>query len=534
MTRRASSRISLCMIVRDEEAALPSCLEAAAPFVDEIVVVDTGSRDRTREIAAARGANVLRLPWDDDFAAARNASLEAATGDWILVLDADERMTEAAGRELRAAAARDDVFGCFLPIENRYGDGPPLTALIFRAWRRRPEVRFRGRIHEQVLWAAGPLARSEGRRLVKLEGATLHDGYRPEIVAEKNKNERNLRLFERALAEDPSDLYLTWRFAEFLRRFPDRRSDVRALLERGVAAVDALAESDVRDLPFAGELYAQLSQNARERGDLAEARALAERGMLRAEITPNLRFAAAAAALDGGRADVAADGFRACLAEHGKVALIPGQPGVTGAMSRRGLARALRDAGRHDEARLAFEAAWNDDPLRDDVAQGWLEATVRAGRTSDGMRTLVARLKARPQDALAWRVGAELLGVAGMAQDSLRWWLRAAAALGEAGDDAGRASALGGAAAAALRAGDYESALALAAEGRAAPAAQAAAVALAAFAGAPSPEWADATDAAVRVAFRRLVSVLRADPACEEFTEALRAADLDPPCFDPR
>ena len=76
-------RVSLCLIVKNEEAHLPACLRSAADLVDEIVVVDTGSTDRTREVAAELGAKVYDYPWSDDFAAARNESLRHAGGNWI-------------------------------------------------------------------------------------------------------------------------------------------------------------------------------------------------------------------------------------------------------------------------------------------------------------------------------------------------------------------------------------------------------------------------------------------------------------------
>src|SRR5207249_480278 len=93
--------LSLCMIVRDEEPRLPSCLESIAPYVDEIVVVDTGSTDRTREVARDWGARVYEMPWPDSFAAARNQSLELARGSWILRMDADDEITPAHGAHLK-------------------------------------------------------------------------------------------------------------------------------------------------------------------------------------------------------------------------------------------------------------------------------------------------------------------------------------------------------------------------------------------------------------------------------------------------
>ncbi len=85
-----ADRLSLCMILRDEEELLPRFLEHARGLWDELVAVDTGSTDRTPRLLAEAGAKVLHRPWTGDFSAARNASLEAATGEWALVLDADE------------------------------------------------------------------------------------------------------------------------------------------------------------------------------------------------------------------------------------------------------------------------------------------------------------------------------------------------------------------------------------------------------------------------------------------------------------
>ncbi len=97
--------ISLCMIVKDEEANLPACLITVADLVDEIIVVDTGSADRTRECAEHFGARVVDFPWVDDFSAARNESLRHATGEWILWLDADDRIDVPNRDRLRALFA---------------------------------------------------------------------------------------------------------------------------------------------------------------------------------------------------------------------------------------------------------------------------------------------------------------------------------------------------------------------------------------------------------------------------------------------
>src|SRR5262249_6517995 len=97
---RSPPLISLCMIVRDEEPRIEECLRSAAPYVGEMVVVDTGSKDRTREIAAACGARVYEMEWTDSFAAARNASLDLARGQWIYWQDADDVLSPDCGAGL--------------------------------------------------------------------------------------------------------------------------------------------------------------------------------------------------------------------------------------------------------------------------------------------------------------------------------------------------------------------------------------------------------------------------------------------------
>ncbi|MBX5441428.1 MAG: glycosyltransferase [Solirubrobacteraceae bacterium] len=193
--------LSLCMIVKDEEAMLGRCLDAIADWVDEIIVVDTGSTDRTVEIARARGARVLHHEWTGDFSAARNASFEAATGDWIIYLDADEVLVEGDGprlRELTGRVWREAFFLTETNLTGRIEDGTSVTHNALRVIRNRPEYRFEGRIHEQIAHAMpGYLAERFESTSVRID----HYGYLGEVREAKDKSRRNLELLERQVAD---------------------------------------------------------------------------------------------------------------------------------------------------------------------------------------------------------------------------------------------------------------------------------------------------------------------------------------------
>lgn len=149
--------LSLCMIVRNERATLATCLASVRDLVDEMIVVDTGSDDGTPEIARQHGAQVIPLVWDKDFARARNRSLEAARGRWILVLDADEYLVDRDKQAIRALLAQHTPAEgapqrAFTLVQKSTSDGGRTGMLvsIIRLFPNRPDIRFSWPIHEQV------------------------------------------------------------------------------------------------------------------------------------------------------------------------------------------------------------------------------------------------------------------------------------------------------------------------------------------------------------------------------------------------
>jgi glycosyltransferase involved in cell wall biosynthesis/Flp pilus assembly protein TadD len=198
--------LSLTMIVKNEQENLGRCLASVRGIADELIVVDTGSTDRTVEIAREHGAKVLHFKWCDDFAAARNVSLAHASGEWCLHLDADEWVVESEQGALRAELMRQPEVRYFMrvPVKSLMSGGLGRTVYgANRLYRNRPDVTWIRPIHENVvrLGPGGP----------ELEGscgsiAVEHDGYAdptPERAAARNR--RNTRILRRAVRENPDD-----------------------------------------------------------------------------------------------------------------------------------------------------------------------------------------------------------------------------------------------------------------------------------------------------------------------------------------
>lgn len=141
--------ISLCMIVLNEEIALPLCLSSVKDVVQEIVVLDTGSSDRTVEIAKLFGAKVYYFEWCNDFSAARNQALKYVTGDWILVLDADETLTPEIIPDLQQAIKRDRYLVINL-LREEVGAAQSPYSMVSRLFRRHPDIRFSRPYHAMI------------------------------------------------------------------------------------------------------------------------------------------------------------------------------------------------------------------------------------------------------------------------------------------------------------------------------------------------------------------------------------------------
>jgi glycosyltransferase involved in cell wall biosynthesis len=446
----ASVRISLCMIVRDEAAMIDDCLASVKGLVSEVIVVDTGSRDDTRERARRAGAKVFEVTWRDDFAWARNQSLAHATGDWVLILDADERLVPCDFKSIRRMLAGTTADCVML----RLHDADSLTAStadvlsgkrrqgdlqrIPRLARRKPDLAYVGVIHEDL----GPWVVKHGRKVATMDVDVVHYGATKEIYAGRGKFERNVRLLTelaRNTPEDPTALgYLAhqylgneklaearqaadegWRRLRFVEASPDyRRSVLR------------LAQARVQLQLKAGDAQGALETAKRARRiegrhydlDYISGYALEALGTFERNPETRRRLLLAARAC-----------FETCIASRGHVYLQAFIEGATGwaAWNRLGVIGLL--LGEASVARDAFRRVLEQKPDLPEARLGLLEATLGLGMADEALGMVGSlledpRLRAMPD---LWVLAASACEARGAIDDMAEFLGHARAAKSE-------------------------------------------------------------------------------------------------------
>jgi glycosyltransferase involved in cell wall biosynthesis len=265
--------LSLAMIVRDEEATLGRVLADVAGICDEMVVVDTGSTDRTREIAVAAGAKVVEFEWIDDFAAARNASFDACTSDWVLWLDADDRVPQLVQdgiREAKESLLTDDMDAVWMPY--RYHIDPATGQSTFtlrreRIVRRAAGFRWAGAVHEV-------LDVSAGRTVARDDLYVEHHRHESKAEAREGRNLRILQNAVRSGDRSPRTLFYygnelrdAKRYDEALNVYSQYLVQQNILWERHSAVLsmaqcaDALGDTDRAELHLFQAMHVDPSRN---------------------------------------------------------------------------------------------------------------------------------------------------------------------------------------------------------------------------------------------------------------------------------
>ncbi|MDO9694546.1 MAG: glycosyltransferase [Candidatus Latescibacteria bacterium] len=433
------------MIVRDEEAMLPGLLESVAGLWDEFVAVDSGSRDETVPLLEAAGARVVPFVWCDDFAAARNAALAAATGDWILALDADERVSPELAASIRVLLDDPDAGAATVLLRDELPHGHVHECRLLRLFRRDPAIRFEHAIHEDASRTVADVLQRDGRTTRELDGVLRHLGYTRDVAAARDKKNRDVTLLRRCLAADPRDWYSRYKLLEQARFWNDAplwRREART----AASQLDRAGPRALDGFRFAGDLIVHIGRGmadgaGRELNWLDRwapaASGAAEYWLRRGEVLESL-----------GRTDAAADAYRACR-ERGAAAA-PQNSTVRPLM---GLSRLAASRGDLREALALAESALEHAP-RDPEALLAAIAFAHLVRDADG---LASRYRHRHGNPPQWH---EAVGDHALARGD---WTAARAALSRAAGTPPRAAAAVKLAQARLACGDVAGARSLAA-----------------------------------------------------------------------
>ncbi len=281
--RIAAANISFCMIVKNEERVLGTCLRSLLPVANEIRVVDTGSTDTTVQIAESYGATVLYFEWCDNFATARNASIEGAVGAWICWVDADDCLPDSTAEAILRAVetAPDNIVGFVIPVQFVESSGAASGTRVdhVKLFRNIPGLKFTGRIHEQIL---GSL-RATGMDIARCPNAiVLHSGYDTSPEGQRRKRERDDRILALELADNPNDPFANFNRGMTSHYAADHVDAVKRL--RRSLELAHPSDSIVR------KAYALLAVSHRELGQSAEYEAALDEGLSIYPADPELNF----------------------------------------------------------------------------------------------------------------------------------------------------------------------------------------------------------------------------------------------------
>lgn len=261
--------LSVCMIVKNEAESLPDCLASLGDLPQEIVVCDTGSTDETVAVAQSLGATVQEIPWTDDFAAARNASLKFVTCDWVLILDADETLTEEgrlflktllAGKPIHGIEPEDLLLVTWLRQEVGALQSP--YTQVSRLFRNHSQLSFCRPYHETVDESAEALLVQDPHwKVAQLPTVAMdHTGYTATAIAIRQKFERAQTLMEAHLANHPEDAYLCNKLGALYGQQGDWERGIN-WLNQGLASPQAVDPVTEYELHYhVGLAYRHLNQ----------------------------------------------------------------------------------------------------------------------------------------------------------------------------------------------------------------------------------------------------------------------------------
>ncbi|MFI5455270.1 MAG: glycosyltransferase [Isosphaerales bacterium] len=373
-------RLSLCMIVRDSAKTLPACLESIRPWVDEMVIVDTGSVDETPRIVESFGGRLFHFAWCDDFSAARNESLRHARGDWLFWMDSDDTIPPECGRKLRGPIDRNmapNVLGFVVQVHCPGGgeDGEPESDVTVvdhvKLFRNRPDLRFDGRIHEQIL----PAIRAAGGEVAWTDIYVVHSGTDQSRAAQEKKRGRDLHLLELELAERPEHPFTLFNLG-MTHVHGSRFTEAVEYLERGIER-SGPDESHLRKA-FALLVFALMRLGRHE-----EAFETCRQGRRVFPRDTELRFREGVLLHDLGRLEESRRAYLDVLGNGEERHFASVDRGLTGYKARHNLAVVANDMGDLAEAERQWCEVVREVPKYRQGWRGLAETLIRGGRLAE-------------------------------------------------------------------------------------------------------------------------------------------------------
>ena len=238
--------ISVCMMVKNEEKRLPTALGSVKDWVDEIIVVDTGSTDSTIQIAESFGAKIYHHPWEYDFAKHRNQSIQYATGDWIFILDADEELEQDSGFMLHKLVTNPPTnIHCFLfELHNTMPHGGTTYLMHPRLFRNHIGFHYEGKVHNR------PMLTGQGASTkIKL----MHYGYNEDEQTMEAKHERRILMIRKWVEEEPDNYNARGYLAHTLQT---KKETLKESIEQALTGLELLSVKSLEDQSrYAPHLY---------------------------------------------------------------------------------------------------------------------------------------------------------------------------------------------------------------------------------------------------------------------------------------
>ncbi len=406
---RSPVLLTVCLIARNEERFLGACLKSIQGLNAQIIVVDTGSTDRTVEIARDFGAEVYSFTWSDDFAAARNAALEHARGDWVLMLDADEELPKDQHAALMGDIAQAKVLGYRLPLVNIEHEAHGRSH-VPRLFRNMPGIFYTGRIHEQIFPSLMPHTKAWGLDLAIGTAQITHHGYTRQMMVDRDKIQRNLKLLQLAVSENPMDvnlmmnLGLEWVRSGDLAAGVDQYRKAFHLMTAGREDETAPELREVLLTQFTSHLY-----KMRHHEEVVEV--LNSKLVQRGGLTASLHFAMGLAHFELKQFAEAAAQMQQCIRKRGEKSLAPVNTDIHTTAPEHCLALSLARKGDAEASEKCFlEVLGRTQPQSGALAEIKLDYArflTNQNRGVEAFHKLHELVAANSKHLAAWQFGAE-------------------------------------------------------------------------------------------------------------------------------